>query len=173
MKALDDQTLTLLGGALTQAAADALLELQAHNLQRMCNKLTDLPHHQSLYVLKQSFRSPRFNYLLRVSPCFKSTKLRLLDDILRATTESLLNIQLYDDKWLQALSTGQTGGLGIQSANQLSVPAFASSAVGCESSVLSLLEQQAASNSLFNETCAIWSSRSGQLDTPTSTLQKE
>ena len=48
MKVLDDQTLTLLGGALAQEPTDALLERQAHNLQRMCNKLTDLPHHQSL-----------------------------------------------------------------------------------------------------------------------------
>ena len=87
---------------MTLEATEILLDKKSNELKRLCDKLVDLPHHQSLYVLKKSFGAPRFNYVLRTSPCFKSHKLQLLDNILRDSVETILNVQLSDTKWSQA-----------------------------------------------------------------------
>jgi hypothetical protein len=82
---------------------------------------------------------PRLMYLLRSAPCTGSPKLELYDGVLRQTLTSVLNVDLSDDRWLQASLPVRWGGLGIRGVTMLAPSAYLASAASTTELVLNLL----------------------------------
>ena len=61
------------------------------------------------------------------------------DSVLRATLQSVLNIQLTDETWEQATLPASSGGIGVRKASQVALPAFLSSVVSSQPLVTELL----------------------------------
>ena len=81
-------------------------------------------------LLHHSLAIPKLLYLLRASPCFLSSSLKIYDDELRATVCSSFYIQLAesDPSWTQSTVPVRHGGLGIRSVVQLAPSAVLASA---------------------------------------------
>ena len=77
------------------------------------------------------FSLPKLQYILRCSPCFTSSIIARYDDCIRSTLEFILNVQLRDDAWMQASLPVSAGGLGVRTADQIVLPGFLSSMIGC------------------------------------------
>ena len=69
-------------------------------------------------------------YTLRINPCFDNTVVTRYDDLIRSTLQSILNVQLTDSSWKQAILPVRLGGLGIQIASRTALPAYLSSVCG-------------------------------------------
>ena len=69
-------------------------------------------------------------YLLRTSPCFCSTIMDSLDSVQCHLLESICNVHLSDNAWLQASLPVKSGGLSIRSFATLAPSAFLASAAG-------------------------------------------
>ena len=89
--------------------------------------------HDALLLLCPSFAIPKILYLLRMSPCLRSTKLLEFDLLLRSIVSKVINVNLSDDDvWCQASLPVSSGGIGICSAVQLASSAFLALAAGCK-----------------------------------------
>ena len=71
---------------------------------------------------------PKLLYLLRTSECSDNPLLYQFDTILQKDLTEILNVDLNDDQWLQALLPVRDGGLCIRSARMLAPSAFLASA---------------------------------------------
>ena len=76
---------------------------------------------------------PKVLYILRTAPSYISPLLVTFNSIQRKLMESICNIHLSDQGWLQASLPIISGGLGIRSAVLLAPSAFLASAVGSAS----------------------------------------
>jgi hypothetical protein len=92
-----------------------------------------LQTHDALCLLQHALAIPKVLYTLRTAPCYQSSLLETLDSVLRSLLESICNIQLNADSWLQASLPISAGGLGIRSTVMLAPSAFLASATGCAS----------------------------------------
>ena len=112
-------------------------------------------------LLRYPLAIPKLLYLLRTSPCFLSSNLKIYDDELRATICSSFNIQLAesDPSWTQSTLPVCHGGLGIRSTMQLAPSAFlASAAASSELAHLILpANMQPPQLSYVDEALAAWS----------------
>jgi len=63
-------------------------------------------------VLKSSLTMPKWQYLLRTSPCFNSEKLAMIDNVQRESLSSTLIVLLLDETWCQASLPVRWGGVG-------------------------------------------------------------
>ena len=108
---------------------------------------------------------PKLLYLLRTSPCFLSSSLKIYDDELRATVCSSFNFQLAesDPSWTQSTLPVRHGGLGIRSAVQLAPSAFLASAAASSGLAHLILPANLPANmqppqlSYVDEALAAWS----------------
>ncbi len=96
----------------------------------MIARLSFLPSHAALYLLRNAFALPKLLYLLRTAPCSDSNELAQYDDVLRAALASLLNVELSTAAWDQASLPLRWGGIGVRSALRLAPSAFLASAAG-------------------------------------------
>ena len=86
----------------------------------------------SLLLLLHSFSILKILYLLRTSPCYRSTQLSVCDQLLRSITSAALNVDVSaESTWLQASLPVLHVGLGVRSAVTLAPSAFLASAAGC------------------------------------------
>src|SRR5271163_2525669 len=126
---LSDSTLL---GSPTQAGAgvDQALASKAADLKVMVGRLSLLPCHAALFLLRNAFAIPKLLYLLRTAPCSDSNELVKYDDTLRAALTSLLNVELTTAAWNQASLPLRLGGIGVRSAYRLAPSAFLASVAG-------------------------------------------
>jgi len=87
-----------------------------------------MPSHNSLYLLRNVLTAPRLMYLLRTAPCSGSPELPKFDAVLRESLSTTLNIDLSDDRWIQALLPVRWGGLGVHSVVSLAPSAYLAAA---------------------------------------------
>ena len=124
---------SLLGSPLgdLESVSEAIRD-KTKSLQIMGDRLQYLHAHDAILLLRRSFAIPKLLYTLRTSPCFLSPKLKVYDDLLKAITSKITNIQFQenDPAWTQATLPVKFGGLGIRSAVQLAPSAFLASAAG-------------------------------------------
>ena len=78
-------------------------------------------------------------YLLRTAPCTGSAELRKFDIVLREALSTTLNIDIDDDRWIQASLPVRWGGLGIRSVVSLAPSAYLASAASTKELTASLL----------------------------------
>jgi hypothetical protein len=130
----------LLGSPLSAGQhLDALLQDKHQELQRLTKRLEFMPSHDSLYLLRNVLSAPRLMYLLRTAPCTGSLELMKFDIVLRESLSITLNIDLDDDRWIQASLPVRWGGLGIRSVVSLAPSAYLASAASTKELTASLL----------------------------------
>ena len=87
-------------------------------------RLSLLPAHDALILLKSSFSAPKIMHTLRSSPCHVDETLHKFDDLLRTGLENITNLSISDIQWIQASLPVSTGGLGVRRVASLALPAF-------------------------------------------------
>ena len=122
---------TLLGSPIGDIGSITVaIDAKTTMLKCLRERLHYLSSHDAYLLFRHSLAIPKLLYLLRTSPCFLSSSLKIYDDELRATVCSSFNIQLAesDPSWIQSTLPVCHGGLGIRSAVQLAPSAFLASA---------------------------------------------
>ena len=140
VKLLQPPECHLLGAPLTEEALLPALEEKVEDVARLVSRLPSLQAHTSLFLLRNCLSIPKLVYSLRSAPAFRAMdQLAKFDYLMRQGLEKLLNVPLDDDAWLQATLPVSRGGLGIRSAQSLSIPAFLASTACTAELVSSLL----------------------------------
>ena len=128
----------LLGTPIHVGGVDGALAAKNQELGLLIGRLSMLPAHAALFLLRNVFAMPRLLYILRTAPCSGSAELTHYDNSLRSALSSLLNIELSTSGWNQSTLPVRWGGIGIRSAHRLAPSAFLASAAGA-SDLLSVL----------------------------------
>jgi hypothetical protein len=142
---------------------DKTLFSKLEDLKRLALRLSFMPAHDSLYLLKNIMAAPRLMFLLRASPCFRSPVLEQIDFLIRETTTKCLNIDINEKCWRQASLPVRWGGLGIRDVVTLAPSAFLASAAQTMPLAQSILPLRLHDrlNSHIEEATALWSLVSG------------
>ena len=122
----------LLGSPLGDVASiSAVLADKVEALRRLGERLRFLSANDALVLLRNCFAIPKLLYVLRTSPCFRSTTLQTYDDCLRGILGSVTNVHLgpSSSAWSQATLPVKLGGLGVCSAVEVAPSAFLASAL--------------------------------------------
>ena len=127
---------SLLGASLTEGLSlnDALYA-KCGELSRAIGRLSLLPAHEALTLLKSSLSAPKIMHMLRCSPCFGNEALEQFDSLLRSGLCTITNLAVTNPQCIQASLPISTGGLGIRRVVSLALPAFLASATFTQSSV--------------------------------------
>ncbi|XP_055348359.1 uncharacterized protein LOC129595388 [Paramacrobiotus metropolitanus] len=95
----------------------------------MTQRLTLLPAHHALYLLKCSMGPVRMIYRLRTARCYLQTEfLRQFDKMIIDCLSRITNVNITEAIWMQAALPVAQGGLGIRSIEKLALPTFLASA---------------------------------------------
>jgi hypothetical protein len=119
----------LLGAPLSAGEhLDTVLVEMKQELSLLTKRLELMPAHDSLYLLRNVLTAPRLMYLLRTAPCTDSPVLQQYDSVIREALSVTLNVDLDDDRWLQASLPVRWGGLGVRGVALLAPSAYLASA---------------------------------------------
>jgi hypothetical protein len=133
---------SLLGSPLGEIALDSILEEKICEISRLIDRLSSLPAHVALFLLRHCFAIPKLTYTLRCSPCFMSDRLLEFDNLIKRGLENILNINLDERAWNQATLPISFSGIGLRSSSDLSSSAFLSSSHACGTLITSILPQE-------------------------------
>ena len=99
----DPSKATLLGSPIGGSEAiDIVWESKISQLRSMGDMLGSLQAHDALCLLRNALALPKVLYILRTAPSYISPLLATFDSIQRKLLESICNINLSDQGWLQA-----------------------------------------------------------------------
>jgi hypothetical protein len=136
----DKSTAVLLGSPLSAGQhLNDILDGKKQELQRLAHRLKLMPSHDSLFLLRNVLTAPRLMYLLRSAPCTDSPVLQLYDEVIRDTLSATLNVDIAEERWLQASLPVRWGGLGVRSVVMLAPSAYLASAASTSELTLSLI----------------------------------
>ena len=108
----------------------------------MVERLKQIESHEALFLLRHCFGIPKLIYFLRTAPCFmKNDILEEIDDIIKNSLISILNIELPERAYQQATLPIAYGGLGIRLATDIAVVGYLSSVCASAPMVQNLLPQ--------------------------------
>ena len=165
------QDCTLLGAALGSRSMQAMLEKHTNQMRRFKQNLAELQAHDAFYLLKNCLSMPKLLFSLRTSPCFAYTDaLTSLDNSLRETISSILNVVCNEAEWAQAALPAKMGGLGIPSPSSIASAAFLSS-YHSSSHLAAAFTGAVESPPHVQEALSHWRMVSGQVQPPTSAHQ--
>jgi len=173
IQTLKSSELELLGAPLTVDALPAALDAKVAQIRRLADRLPLLKSHAALFLLKNCLSMPKMVYLLRCVPSWKAPiQLASFDSVMREALESISNGAIDDSAWAQASLPVARGGLGIRSAQQLSVPAFLASVASTANLVTAILGTPQEDPDK-PEALALWLVMSNSSPEPPSNLQRE
>ena len=89
-----------------------VLSFKLGSMEVMAEQLSLLHSQDALCLLQNVFSLPKVLYVLRTAPCFHSRGFAKLDSLQRSLLESICNIHLSDDAWIQASLPTKAGGGG-------------------------------------------------------------
>ena len=96
-------------------------------LSTMSSRMESIDAHPAFYLLRNCLSMPRLLFKLRSSPCFHlHSELTQFDKILRQAASTVCNVNFDDTGWQQSILPVAQGGLGLSSAVNVSLPAYAS-----------------------------------------------
>ena len=168
MNLVTPQNLSLLGAPLFEEGIDNELNARLLALKLTCSRLEQLDHHDALFLLKNVFFIPKFQYLLRSFPCHGHPIIKDLDLRMKNCLEKITNCRLDSVTFTQASLPAKFGGLGIRRTSDICLPAFIASSIKCTTIVEKLLSPSDIahfSNLLFEATIA-WKSLDPRLIEP-------
>ena len=147
------QSACLLGAPIGDSVIiDNALKTKLDNLQKLCDTLKSLNAHDAFFLLKHCFSLPKLLFILRCAPCYqRQFLLHEYDTTIRTALQSILNVQLSDAAWYQAILPVSNGGLGIRAASDIALPAFLSSVVGSAALTSRLLPDRLSNVSGLND----------------------
>src|SRR6218665_579223 len=99
-----------------------------NNKKQKIKKLSILHTLDALVLLRNSLSVPKLIFSMRTAVCADCRSLARFDDLLREGLSTILNVDFYDDRWLQASLPVRDGGLGVRCASTLALSAFLASA---------------------------------------------
>lgn len=118
----------LLGSPLTDAASTICLNKKILDLQNLTKRLKNISMHSAYYLLRISITTPRLIFFLRGSPMWRNESgLSQYDEVLKSSIESIFNIELNDNAWIESSLPIKKGGIGIRHASDIALPCFLSS----------------------------------------------
>ena len=123
--------------------------------------------HDALCLLRHAFSLPKVLYLLRTAPCYLSSLLADFDVAQKELLESICNIHLSDQAWLQANLPVASGGLGIRCLVSLAPLAFLASVNGSSALCALILPERCLTSDYRQSSQAlqVWK-QSCPIDTP-------
>ena len=125
---------SLLGAALTVGPPlNDALHARWGELSKAIGRLSLLPAHDAITLLKSSFSAPKIMHTLRCSPCFGDEALKQFDSLPRSGLCTITNLAVSNPQWIQASLPVSTGCLGIRRVVSLALPAFLASAASTHS----------------------------------------
>ncbi|XP_061706329.1 uncharacterized protein LOC133517161 [Cydia pomonella] len=128
IKIVNRESLCLLGSPIFEDSFPNYIQNSISKFKNYSNRLLEISPHYAISILKFCLFVPKLTYVIRCSPIWKFENIILpLDDLIKSTLESILNIQLCDHSWTQASLPIRHGGLGIRKNSSVSLPAFLSS----------------------------------------------
>jgi hypothetical protein len=94
------------------STTDNMLSSQLAVFQQPANRLQLLNAHDALFLIRNCFNTPKLLYTLCSTRCFGSVILEEYDKVIRYTFQVILNVDLSDAVWNQAILPVLSGGLG-------------------------------------------------------------
>ena len=104
MSLVTPQHLSLLGAPLFEEGIDNELNARLLALKLTCSRLEQLDHHDALFLLKNVFFIPKFQYLLRSFPCHGNPLIKDLDLRMKSCLEKITNCRFDSFTFSQASS---------------------------------------------------------------------
>ncbi|XP_047996387.1 uncharacterized protein LOC125234221 [Leguminivora glycinivorella] len=140
LRQIDKSSFQLLGAPIFSEGVSSVLQSKRQALAGVREHLNHLSRHVSLILLRNCFSVPRTTYTLRTSPTWLYIQdLQHYDDTLKLILESVLNVSLSGDQWLQASLPVRYGGLGVRRVQDIGLVAFLASAFGSANLVSRIL----------------------------------
>ena len=163
------QHLSLLGAPLFEEGIDRELNARLLDLKLTCSRLEQLDHHDALFLLKNIFFIPKFQYLLRSSPCYGNPIIEDLDLRMKNCLEKITNCRLDPFTFDQASLPVKLGGLGIRRTTDICRPAFIASSIKCATIVEKLVNPNDVTffSLLLSEATTAWKATDPRLVEPT------
>ena len=97
-------------------------------LSTMSSRLESIDAHPAFFLLRNCLSMLRLLFKLRSSPCYRlHAELTQFDKTLRQATSTVCNVKFDDTGWQQSTLPVAQGRLGLSSAVNVSLPAYASS----------------------------------------------
>ena len=150
IRLVEVEELELLGSPIGKVAINRTLNSMADRLKMLVDRLNPIASHCAFYLFKNCFFMPKLMYLLRTCPTFLHQQaLADVDKIIREALEKLINVNLGDSQWIQALLPTRLGGLGIGSIQAFSTPAYIASINSTCGLVESILHRQVTNYTLI------------------------
>ena len=106
---------------------DAALSSRSDDMARAATRLSSIAAPHALVLLKASFSAPKLMHTMRASPCRGHAALDKFDGLHGDCVCSIINTDLADAQWTQAV---RNGGLGVKRISSLAPSAFLASAAG-------------------------------------------
>ena len=126
-KIISPEYCELLGAPIGMGSIGPCLNQYSSQLRNIKEKLRSIFRHDALTLLLLSLWHPRSIYVLRSGPRFFSDAgIDNLDAALRETCSDCLCVPLNDKSWARATLPYQSGGIGLRSARDTTLPAFIS-----------------------------------------------
>ncbi|KAI5635377.1 reverse transcriptase (RNA-dependent DNA polymerase) domain-containing protein [Phthorimaea operculella] len=143
VKTLNENTFSLLGAPIFSATIPSALEDKTRMIAQVREHLGHLSAHVALILFRACFSLPKLTYVIRTTPTWLfPEEVSVVDGAIRNTAESVINVTLDDNQWLQASLPIRYGGLGIRSIRAVSLPAFIASSNGVADLVADILKLQ-------------------------------
>ena len=128
MTVLEKSSLRLLGSPILDESFTSYINEKIQNFNDVSERLYKISKHSAFTLIRYCCFGPKFTYILRSSHIWKHPQvLDKVDQIIRSTLTSILNVALDDRAWQQAALPIRMGGLGVRKISSVSLPAFLSS----------------------------------------------
>ena len=149
-------------------AVDKVVKKKADDLERAIERLSMIQSHDALTLLRNGLSVPKLLYTMRTAVCIDCPNLTRFDLLLRSGLSTILNVDLSDEKWLQASLPVNDGGLGIRCAASLALSAFLASAASTSELQAHILPPEAADtpDDLVTTALKTWTTLTG-IEPPT------
>jgi hypothetical protein len=137
----------ILGSPLLDKAVRECLSSKQEALEKLTTRLQTIDAHPALFLLKNCFALPKLLYVFRSAPCYTHVDLlSQIDAVIQASAEKICNVRFDGIGWDQAKLPLRFGGIGLRSATDIAIPAFASSAAACRQLINGILIHTPESN---------------------------
>jgi hypothetical protein len=123
-----DSELELLGSPILPEGIIPHIDRKLSQLNNLCKRVIFNSSHVAFLLLRSSIGFQRIIYLLRTAPTFLELQsLECFDQVIRDTLEKVFNLSIHEQAWQQLSLPIKSGGLGIRSCVELSLPCYISS----------------------------------------------
>ncbi|KAJ8719299.1 hypothetical protein PYW08_011474 [Mythimna loreyi] len=140
VKIIDKSSLRLLGAPIFEDSFPNFVGEKIQNFNDVSERLLEINLHSAITLIRFCCFGPKLTYFLRASHLWKHPHLlEKMDQIIRQTLSSILNVAMDDRAWAQATLPIRMGGLGVRKITSISLPAFISSVHGTEKLIRNIL----------------------------------